>query len=99
MTETKLQRWDKAILARLGVAATFGPPNWLVSEEWKGHDDNGKDIEPFEDAVERVRARYFPSAPLSAPKVCKNCGEEWAGRGLECWGCQKKRQRKLRESQ
>lgn len=94
--ETKLARWESAVATWPNMAATYGPPNWLVCEEWKG-----KDKEPFEDAAQRVRERYFPSAPknvhtpVSAPvRACKTCTKDMgAQRGLECYACQKRRQR------
>lgn len=102
--DTKLRRWENAVKEWPDKAATFGPPNWLVCEEWKGRDEKGRNLEPFEDAVERVRARYFPVGQLAdkenVGQVCRTCEKPWAGRGDYCWACQKSRQRaQLQETQ
>ena len=61
--ESKLERWESSVREKPGVAEKFGPPNWLVQESWKRKKD-GTPAEPFEDAVERVRERYFPKDVL-----------------------------------
>ena len=59
-----LRRWENYARDRPGLATLFGPPSWLVHEEWKGRDDKGKDREPFADAAIRVRTRYgLPGSP------------------------------------
>ena len=104
--ETKLERWENSVETWPSKAEKFGPPNWLVCEEWKKKAD-GKPAEPFETAAERVKLRYFPVGHVSdkgnvgqnvgqftvRDNKCADCLEPWSGRGSRCWACQKRRQR------
>lgn len=49
--------WERAVVEAPLDAYQFGPPNWLVCEEW---DRKG---ESFEAASVRVKVRYFPEPP------------------------------------
>lgn len=93
MTKTKLERWETAVREWPSKAATFGPPNWLVCEEWKRKAD-GSPAEPFENAVERVRERYFGKPVLSkedveAPDVEDDLSKDELDGAKRCGGCMK----------
>ena len=92
-------KWEAMVRERLMEAYRFGPPNWLVCEEWDKRED-------FLECAARVKARYFPggepgmSTPMSTPRVMSTpnvhtceCGRSRAGKHRQCWGCIKKEQR------
>lgn len=57
MTERQRKAWESSL------NPLFGPPNWLVQEEWR-RDKKGESTEPFDAAMLRVRARYgLPESP------------------------------------
>ena len=90
--ETKLERWENSVKAWPSKAEKFGPPNWLVCEEWKKKAD-GTPAEPFEAAAERVKLRYFPKKMskenVQAPDVQDDLSKDELDDAKRCGGCMK----------
>lgn len=72
------------------VAEKFGPPNWLVQESWR-RNSKGEPTEPFEEAAERVRKRYFPNVlskvDVEAPDVEDDLSKDELDGAKRCGGC------------
>lgn len=88
MTERQRKAWKSSL------NLLFGPPNWLVQEEWK-RDSKGKPTEPFDAAMLRVRAGYGLSESPPVPRTVEEA-REWYTEKMSKPGAYNERERRIK---